>query len=363
MPATMELEKKLERDESAWTISCAATFGCSRRGAVHAHRGVACQDAWALERVDGPPLDALVLAVADGHGASVHDLSEVGSKLAVRAAGIVSRQLIEELGGMEDLKPLTIACRIQFPKRVLSCWRQLVVADARERIPDTDFDAPDLTPLYQRYGSTLLVAVVTDEKVLISSIGDGDVVLVRPDGTIGMHLQQDAPELVGSMTFSLASYDAELFFQSVALERQEGGMILLCTDGMINSFVNSTYFLGFCVGLQDRIREWGFESVTSSIPTWLDYFSAHGSGDDITMLLGWVEANIPAGQSGKGEALASLSRKLVRPLGIRRAVRPARSLTHRFPAGTPTTGPRRSRRPTSSCIDCRGAAFPVGFFR
>ncbi len=332
-------------------LSEAAAYGCSRRGAVHVHRGLPCQDAWGIDRFSENGTDALILAVADGHGARVHDLSEIGSRLAIRAATAAAHELLRGYVEDGDLKQLAIAFRVKFPKLVLTHWHNLILDDARERMPDVQLDVADLGALYHRYGSTLLMTVTVDDKIIVSSVGDGDVVLVRPDGEVDLHLQQDAPELEGTMTFSLASKDAEMFFQSVSRPRENGGVVIQCTDGMINSFVDESYFLGFCVGLQERIRNCGFEHMTGSVPSWLDYFSANGSGDDMTLVVAWLEGEPPQPETKVGELLTAFTRKAVRRMGRQRP-----GLLRRCPVGfrQERWGHVRPRRLKSSCVDYSG---------
>ena len=325
---------------SEWSISRAAACGCSRQGAVHVYKRTPCQDAWRIERIREGAHEALVVTVADGHGAPMHDLSGTGSELAVQAAVAEARGLVLGTPGDQTLRQLRLDFRTEFPHRVVARWRELVRADAAHRIPGVDLSAPDLSRVYHRYGSTLLTVIVLEKDLLVSSIGDGNALLIRPDGTIGLHVEQDAPELVGPMTFSLASNDPELLFQTILVPRKDGGMLLLSTDGVVNSFIEPTYYLAFGSGLQERVRDVGFDEVANSVPGWLDYLSAHGSGDDVTMVLAWIEDALPVPRRNAGPG------RLVRPLArSRRYARPAAAGVRRVPL---------------SGLDYRGFARPAG---
>ncbi len=102
-------------------------------------------------------------------------------------------------------------------------------------------------------------------------------------------MDQDAPGLTGAMTFSLASQDPEILFQTKILDRKDGGLLCLSTDGLIKSFQDENYFWEFNIAVQERIRADGFEAATETLPEILDYVSLHGSGDDMTFVAGWIE--------------------------------------------------------------------------
>src|SRR5512136_1291357 len=155
--------------------------GCTRRGSSHARDGRPCQDAHALWSSSflGEPL--LVLAVADGHGGERHDLSHCGAALAVQAAVgevIASRPAPSGDGGVQ---PGPRGRGEGFHHRITGRWKEEVRADAERRtgIPVGEEAGKEL---FSRYGSTLLVAVIDGSEGWVGRIGDGDILLVRPDG-------------------------------------------------------------------------------------------------------------------------------------------------------------------------------------
>jgi serine/threonine protein phosphatase PrpC len=304
--------RRMSEQSGHWRASQAAAFGASCQGEAHRQKGTLCQDAWRVERcaADGAQ-DCLILAAADGHGAAMHDLSGIGSDLAVCAAVTELQTLVQEHAGDAARRPLELAFRTEFPRRVVKHWRDAVAADALNRLEHTQPGLIGPQKLYNRYGSTLLAALVLESELLIASIGDGDILFLHPAGDVVYHLDQDVPELLGTVTFSLASNDPELLFQTKVLPRGAGGMLMLSTDGLVNSFLNDTYFLAFSIGLQDRIRTVGFDHIAADLPHWLEYFSAHGSKDDITLLLAWLEAPPAASAAAPAAAPASAQEKML----------------------------------------------------
>jgi serine/threonine protein phosphatase PrpC len=260
-------------------------FGCSRTGASHLRSSRPCEDAFALWSGSSGAVPCIAIAVADGHGDPRHDQSRTGSALAVQAA-------VDELVAFHRMHLRTVPphvlrseFRADFPRRVTRRWRDGVLADAREReiaLTLADSAGPGE---YTRYGSTLIAALVVADTILVGQIGDGDVVLVRPDGTIECPIPADT-RLVGKETHSLSSRDAHLLWRTATLDRGEGGVLIAATDGVSDSFddTEGEEFLKFVRSLVVRVKEFGIESVAGSMHAWLDRYSELASGDDMTIV-------------------------------------------------------------------------------
>ncbi|MFA4859806.1 PP2C family serine/threonine-protein phosphatase [Methanoregula sp.] len=271
--------------QCASETSLSWAFGCSRTGASHISSGRPCEDAFALFSGSSGAKPCIAIAVADGHGDPRHDQSRTGSALAVQTA-------IDELVGFQrlhlhDVPNLSIRAEFKadFPRRAGRKWRDAVSEDAARRGITTSPDSSSGTVEYSRYGSTLIAALVVADMILISQIGDGDIVLVRPDGSVECPIPTDS-SLVGKETHSISSRDAHLLWRTATLDRGNGGVLIAATDGVSDSFDGSEgeEFVRFLRSLVARIREFGMESVAGSIKGWLDRYSALASGDDMTLV-------------------------------------------------------------------------------
>lgn len=268
-------------------------FGCSRTGAAHLRAGRPCEDAYALWSSSRGAEPFLACAVADGHGDIRHDLSRIGSALAVEAAtsemAAFCRVYSEESIPRQQFRA---GFKADLPRRITRRWRELVTEDAGRRMPD---ETPAQDRLVTRYGTTLIAALVAGDSLLLAQIGDGDIVLVRPDGSVEFPLPAD-PVIAGNETHSLSSADAHLLWRTATIDRGSGGVLLVATDGVSDSFAGaeSEEFAIFVKSLADRIRTYGTEAVAKAMVGWLDRYSAMASGDDMTLVWACINPKDPA---------------------------------------------------------------------
>ncbi|MGB7788476.1 protein phosphatase 2C domain-containing protein [Methanoregula sp.] len=260
-------------------------FGSSRTGASHLRSDRPCEDAFALWSGTSGAIPCIAAAIADGHGDFRHDQSRAGAALAVHAAidELVSFHRIH--GETASRVILRSEFRADFPRRATRRWREAVLGDAQRRQIDILPQDGSRSGDFSRYGTTLIAAMVLADTILIGQIGDGDVVLVRPDGTLDTPIPADTT-LMGAETRSLSSRDAHLLWRTATLDRGAGGVLIAATDGVSDSFDGSEgeEFRKFITSLAARIRDFGIESVAGSLSGWLDRYSELASGDDMTMV-------------------------------------------------------------------------------
>jgi len=260
-------------------------FGCSRTGASHIRINQPCQDAYSIWSGSIAASPLMIIAVADGHGDQRHDQSQYGATLAVKAATDELFDLFSHFGLEEATTALKSNFKSDFPRLVERRWRNSVLQDAQVRL-NLETDSVDEGSLYSRYGTTLLVALVMPNVVLIGQIGDGDVLFVRADGTVDRPFQRDI-SLVGTVTHSLSSQDA-LLWQTATREIEEDNVLMLSTDGLFNAFADEEQFQLHATSLSERISKYGVGAVYSKLPEWLDDYSIKGSGDDITLAVAYI---------------------------------------------------------------------------
>jgi len=254
---------------SFWRIG-----GGSVRGPAHERTGKPNQDAilWQPSAGQG---SRVVGAVADGHGAAPHFRSDTGSRLAVEA---VTELLAWDLddGEITDFDHNIIV-------EIVQAWRQRVDA----HLAATPFDDPAMPPSYTPYGATLLAIGANETQMLVLQIGDGDLLVGYPDGSLVRPLDEDEG-LVGEQTYSLCLPDATDRFRLACFRKGEGrplpNFVTLSTDGVAKSFRDDGAFEEAIVSLRSLATE-NWERTLAALPGWLNDVTTRGSGDDATLCL------------------------------------------------------------------------------
>jgi hypothetical protein len=255
--------------EAIWRVT-----GASALGSYHARDGRPNQDAVAWTPVEGRG-SRIVAAVSDGHGASIHFRSERGARFAVERGVEVLAWHIDEDDPPEEA----------LPGAMVSAWREAVHADLRADPLSVRGARPGaaLAP----YGTTLIGMAATAAELTLFQIGDGDLLLVYPDGRVVRPLAPDTG-LVGEQTYSLCQDDAEAHVRTASFWRNGHGdwplAVMLSSDGVSKSFRDDKAFHDAARQLAAQaMHDW--QSFQAELHTWLAAISLHGSGDDATLCL------------------------------------------------------------------------------
>jgi len=229
-----------------------------------------------------------ILAVADGHGSLKSFRSQTGSKFAVEEA---VRLCCEFLSDMKDADLSTIKKSAEqlLTRYIIDAWKKRVL----NHIIENPFSQPELGVLPKEkekrdlaYGSTLLVAAVTDRFLIYFQIGDGEILEVSDkDGQVIRPIPKDE-SLIANETTSLCMENPlpefRFRFQNIA-ESPPPRIILLSTDGYPNSFKTEEGFFKVGTDLLDILQKEGCKAVSQQLPEWLQEASNLGSGDDMTL--------------------------------------------------------------------------------
>jgi protein phosphatase 2C-like protein len=265
----------------------------TERGAAHRAAGLPNQDAVEVRPLGG----GMVAAVADGHGHSRHFRSARGARLAVSIACQAAADLAARPGGPpaapEELRRLLVP-------DIVTRWRDAVHHDvtaepftgAEEAVRRGD----DATV---PYGTTLLVAIGTGERLLLAQIGDGDIVCIRPDGTALLAVPGD-PLLDGRHTTSLCSPGAGDSFRVAAVDLAGTAVLgaLLATDGYGNAQVAQVWESVVSAELAGPIVSRPLSWMASQLQAQAGQCaSVDGSADDTTLALLLAPAAAQDGQA------------------------------------------------------------------
>ena len=136
------------------------------------------------------------------------------------------------------------------------------------------------------YGATLLAALATVRGILLTQLGDGDILVVGWNDEVSRPLPRDQ-RLTGNRTTSLCLADAERDFRAVYIDdrHERVQLVVLTTDGYANSFRSDSDFLQIGIDFAAMVRARGAQTVAGELEPILREASEQGSGDDITLAL------------------------------------------------------------------------------
>lgn len=251
-------------------------IAATSRGAGHERSGTPNQDAFAIESTtDG---SCTVVAIADGHGSPRTVRTHVGSRLAAQVAVAAGFELADRPRS-PDVGAVVVR---EWQRAVDDDLLASPLSSAEEaRLRGSGSGTGEVDPRHA-YGATLLVAVVTEAAIVLLQLGDGDALAVAADGSTSRPVPAD-PRLFANQTTSLSGGDPG-DVRMAELERGADGpaLVVLSTDGYVNSFASDDDFLAVGADLLRLVREQGADHVEAALPGWAAE-SADTSGDDTTV--------------------------------------------------------------------------------
>lgn len=272
------------------------TIGETVPGASHIRAGIPNQDNILYVRESSRSLP-IVLSVSDGHGSPKCFRSDRGSRYAVKKAAYLLSEFLDERRGKFDTTEIE-SKKDYLAEEFVTRWREAVEADLKAE-PFTKKEFENLekksdalarklvedNPLLA-YGATSLTVAMEEDFIIYLQLGDGDMLNISEISEVTKPLPEDV-RLLANETTSLclpkAEKDFRFLIQNISTDKSPQ-MILLSTDGYLNSFSNEAGF--FQAGtdiLQMLAGAGGFDAVSDNLKAWLEEATQMGSGDDCTV--------------------------------------------------------------------------------
>jgi serine/threonine protein phosphatase PrpC len=272
-------------------VSRFALVGESIRGASHIRSRKPNQDSFktALES------NALVLAVADGHGSDSCPYSKSGSTIAVNVFCKTMAEYCRRFSDDWDAFRALLSCEgdTVIARSIDVGWKLGVEKAHTRRVAKTaaaingSGSKEDGGSVWRLFGSTLLGLVIAPGFAFAYQLGDGDIVFASGDGA---ELVIHGDKLLGTETHSLCNAESwkRAKTEVLALPNTDASCaFMLFSDGFSNSYRNEMVFLQTALDYYKTLEEHGVDVVRSNIKAWLNETSEQGSGDDITVLMAY----------------------------------------------------------------------------
>ena len=268
-------------------------------GASHLRAEIPNQDSILQLRESDRTLP-LVVSIADGHGSPKCFRSDKGSRFVVKKCIQIVSEFLDERRGKFDLAEIESKGKDYFPKEIVKEWRKAV----ESHLKDNPFTEDEFKRLDEKsgakarqlveenpllaYGTTSLTVAMEEDFVLYLQLGDGDILNISASGEVTKPLPEDARLLANettSMCLPKAENDFRFLVQKISAE-QSPAMILLSTDGYLNSFSSEAGFFQAGTDILAMLAaENGFETVSENLKAWLEEANRMGSGDDSTVAI------------------------------------------------------------------------------
>jgi len=268
-------------------------------GASHLRAGIPNQDSILQMRESDRTLP-LVVSIADGHGSPKCFRSDKGSRFVVKKCVQIVSEFLDERRGKFDLAEIESKGKDYFPREIVKEWRKAV----ESHLKDNPFTEDEFKRLDEKsgakarrlieenpllaYGTTSLTVAMEEDFALYLQLGDGDILNVSASGEVTKPLPEDARLLANettSMCLPKAENDFRFLVQKISAE-QSPAMILLSTDGYLNSFSSEAGFFQAGTDILAMLAaENGFETVSENLKAWLAEANRMGSGDDSTVAI------------------------------------------------------------------------------
>lgn len=236
-----------------------------KTGGSHIRNNKPCQDAYMIHENSCE----IIFAMADGHGDEKYEFSDIGSKLAVEAAcGI-----LKELKSKEH-KEIYNYFKLQLIDDIFKKWRVEVEASLTQK--NLELNAENR----KKYGTTLMLGLITKEYTYLGRIGDGDIVIVDIDGEAIVPIKSD--NLIGGETYSLNASSKK--FNTAVVRNEDIKSLSISTDGLSNGFPDDEEFHKFICSIDKCLAEYPKEEIEADLDKKFDECSDIRSGDDLTFI-------------------------------------------------------------------------------
>lgn len=257
-------------------------FNISIQGFSHISKGLVCQDSSGFYCNE----DISIAVVADGHGSQKHFRSDIGSKIAVQIAINSVKDFIKDKTSFnEAIKNNSNKVLTRIESNIVYNWNNSVNEHynnnpvCEEETAEISKDELSKISIESMYGSTLIVAAMTNQYWFGMQIGDGSCVSLYQDGETKLQIPSD-DRLIANLTTSLCDCDAIHNFRHYYSDNIPIAL-LVSTDGLSSSFFDENTFLTFNRRIISQMTNYDF--ALESLKQHLYKRSKEGSYDDISI--------------------------------------------------------------------------------
>ena len=217
-------------------------FTARRKGISHIIDKTPCQDYCLTASING----CTVLADADGVGSCEH--SDIGSKLACEAVVLAVKAASDS--NPEEDQLVSRLLSVSFRDRLVSLWIKSVMEEVtREKA----YSPEELLEEFNKYGSTIMYAVITRNWIVVGNLGDGQILVFND--CYGVKLRVHAPKDSSRVRCLANEGCAREDFFVAKYPRSCFNGVLMSSDGIYESLDKGNHYYDYCIQLKNRFLE------------------------------------------------------------------------------------------------------------
>ncbi len=277
---------------SSWNV-----IGASVQGPYHKNRDQPNQDAigWSQKKPGELPL---ILSVADGLGDDMFFRSDKGSRFAIEASIEICNRHIRKLHRWRERQ-----LRNRLLSEIIECWNHKIFEDLKcnpfspeeeqvstnyvehllSRTPENDGIDKSIFIQSYPYSTTLNTVIVTPSAIIVLQVGDGDIVIVRDDGSTKeiFSLEMDCGRVI---PLSYPNVRDSCNVCRRGMDQAKPLIIYLSSDGYSAGYDTSKVGFDEIIAFEfhSKIQEFSIAAIHEALPSLLVELS-QGSFDDLTL--------------------------------------------------------------------------------
>jgi len=291
--------KRLSSDtmERSYSGSSWEVIGASVQGPYHKNKGQPNQDAIGWEQKKPGKLP-IILSVADGLGDEMFFRSDRGSRFAIEASIEICNRHIRKIHRWREGQ-----LRHRLLDEIIECWNQKIFEDLKSdpfspeeeqlstkyvqhyfsKIPEVEGIDQSIFIRAYPYSTTLNTVIVTSTAIIALQVGDGDIVIVRDDGSTKeiFSLKMDCGRVI-PLSYPNVRDSCNICRRD--MRRVRPLIIYLSTDGYSAGYDSSKVDFDEIIAFEfhSKIQEFSVEDIHEALPSLLEELS-QGSLDDLTL--------------------------------------------------------------------------------
>ena len=223
-----------------------------------------------------------IITACDGHGGDLYIRSDRGSKFASIALTNAFKSVTRaHLKKSDDdlLKYIKIYA--------LSEWNRLVEEDLsknpiktseRKKLDEDNRFKLKMNPV-KAYGTTMIGAMIIQNKVIIIELGDGGSFIIKRNVCKEAVLSDD--DTVANITYSMCGDDVYKHMHGAIYNKKDIDSVLICTDGVLNPYQSyDNFYSSFVLPILKLIKDGKDNEVEAFIK---ELGLKSGIGDDVSL--------------------------------------------------------------------------------